>query len=124
MVCLSADHLAFPASNRDFAFAILTVPVPAGTGTTTDDNSNRRTFLVISIPYSLPSQTGYTRGKYVSVEHVAELPDGKVEWTMAVSSDPGGLVPKFISEMSMPSKISEDVPSFVKWAKQEYAAPA
>ena len=108
------DHLAFPASNRDFAFAILTAPVPA---------SNRRAFLVISIPYSLPSETGYTRGKYVSVERVAELPDGKVEWTMAVSSDPGGLVPKFISEMSMPSKISEDVPSFVKWAKQEYAAP-
>lgn len=117
------DHLAFPASNRDFAFAILTVPVPAAAGNPIS-STDRRAFLVISIPYSLPSETGYTRGKYVSVEHVAELPDGKVEWTMAVSSDPGGLVPKFISEMSMPSKISEDVPSFVKWAKQEYAAPA
>ncbi|GAA5869060.1 hypothetical protein JCM3774_002463 [Rhodotorula dairenensis] len=116
-------HLAFPASDRDFAFAILTVPVPPpppspalGPGS----GSRRRAFVVISIPYAHPTAPGYTRGKYVSVEHVAERSDGKVEWTMAVSSDPGGLVPKFVSEMSMPSKVSEDVPSFVKWARSEY----
>ncbi|GAA5976050.1 hypothetical protein JCM10908_005369 [Rhodotorula pacifica] len=107
------------ASNRDFAITILTVPVPAGS---TPSLTRGRAFLIISIPYAHPSAQGYTRGKYVSVEHVAEVPEtGKIEWTMAVSSDPGGLVPKVISEMSMPSKISEDVPSFVKWAKKEFA---
>lgn len=99
---------------------ILTVPVPPGSETHAEPVP-LRSFLVISIPVAHPTESGYTRGKYVSVEHVAERPDGQIEWTMAVSSDPAGMVPKLISEKSMPSKISEDVPSFIQWARKEYA---
>jgi hypothetical protein len=38
---------------------------------------------------------------------------------MAVSSSAGGMVPKLISEKVMPSKISEDVPSFIEWVQKQ-----
>ncbi|KAM0788242.1 hypothetical protein ACM66B_001394 [Microbotryomycetes sp. NB124-2] len=101
-----AYHMAFPTSNRDFSFAILTRETSAATGS--------RAFTVVSMPVQRPKQAGFTRAKYVSVEHVREEGDG-VTWTMATSSDAGGLVPRFVSELAMPSKIAEDVPSFLKW---------
>lgn len=42
--------------------------------------------------------------------------------SMAVSSDPGGMVPKMVSDRVMASKISEDVPSFLKWIESRPAA--
>ncbi|KAG8785396.1 hypothetical protein FRC12_017656 [Ceratobasidium sp. 428] len=56
------------------------------------------------------------RGRYVSVERVREL-DGQVEWTMATMSNPGGMVPLFLSNSQMPSKIAEDVPHVLEWLK-------
>lgn len=46
------------------------------------------------------------RGRYVSVERVMELPDGSLEWRMAVSSTAGGKIPTFLTENSLPGKIS------------------
>ncbi|CEL62245.1 hypothetical protein RSOLAG1IB_10319 [Rhizoctonia solani AG-1 IB] len=61
------------------------------------------------------------RGHYVSVERVKEI-DGKVEWIMATRSSPGGLIPPFLSEPAMPSKICEDVPHVVDWIKAKRAS--
>ncbi|KAK4050075.1 hypothetical protein OIV83_003645 [Microbotryomycetes sp. JL201] len=104
----AAYHMAFPTSNRDFCFAICTRE--------TSTTEGARTFMVISMPVDYPRQAGFTRAKYVSVEHVCEQ-DGEIVWTMATSSDAGGLVPRFVSELAMPSKIAEDVPSFLSWIK-------
>src|SRR6202012_5192094 len=46
------------------------------------------------------------RGRYVSVEHLKELPDGKTEWSMATCSTPGGIIPKFVAESSIPGSIA------------------
>ncbi|GAA5979324.1 hypothetical protein JCM5350_006968 [Sporobolomyces pararoseus] len=108
------DHQPFPASNRSFSFLIFTSELPS---------TAERSFIVVSIPVAhpdAPPEKGYVRGRYVSVENCRETPEGVV-WTMAVSSDAGGMVPKFVSEKAMPSKISEDVPSFLKWIKTKPA---
>ncbi|GAA5946937.1 hypothetical protein JCM3765_002084 [Sporobolomyces pararoseus] len=109
-------HQPFPASNRSFSFVIFTSELAS---------TSERSFIVVSIPVAhpgAPPEKGYVRGRYVSVENCRETPQGVV-WTMAVSSDAGGMVPKFVSEKAMPSKISEDVPSFLKWIKTK-PAPA
>ncbi|KAK0521645.1 hypothetical protein OC842_006713 [Tilletia horrida] len=36
---------------------------------------------------------------------------------MATQSDAKGSIPLFLSESSLPGKISEDVPEFVHWAQ-------
>jgi hypothetical protein len=46
------------------------------------------------------------RGRYVSVEYLKELPDGHTEWSMATCSTPGGSIPKFIAERSIPGSIA------------------
>ena len=34
---------------------------------------------------------------------------------MIVSSTPGGVIPQWIADRSMPSKIQEDVPAYIVW---------
>lgn len=34
---------------------------------------------------------------------------------MITSSTPGGLIPLWIADRSMPGKIQEDVPTFIEW---------
>ncbi|BGP23440.1 START-like domain containing protein [Rhodotorula toruloides] len=114
-------HQAFPASNRDFTFLLLTISLPPRP-IPPDTARQLRSFIVISIPVEHPAEKGYVRGRYVSVEHVQELDEaegGGIEWVMAVSSSAGGMVPKLISEKVMPSKISEDVPSFIEWVQKQ-----
>lgn len=92
----------------------------------------RRSFVVISLPVAHPQAperpNEFVRGKYCSVEAVWETlpssspsPSRNLEWFMAVQSDSGGKIPLFFQEMAMPSKISEDVPLFFKWAKERKA---
>ncbi|GAA5938546.1 SRPBCC family protein [Sporobolomyces koalae] len=109
-------HQPFPASNRSFSFLIFTSEAPSA--------SAEKSFIVVSIPVAhpeAPPEKGYVRGRYVSVENCRDTPQGVI-WTMAVASDAGGMVPKFVSEKAMPSKISEDVPSFLSWIKSRPAA--
>jgi hypothetical protein len=47
-----------------------------------------------------------TKGRYVSIERLLESDDGTIEWRMATSSTPGGSIPNFITESSMPGQIS------------------
>ncbi|GAA6011331.1 hypothetical protein JCM10207_008303 [Rhodosporidiobolus poonsookiae] len=101
-----------PASPRDFTFLLLTRDVPPSSP------SAPRVFVVVSIPVDQAREKGYERGRYVSVEYVEEQEGGGVVWSMAVASDAGGWVPKFLSERVMPSKIAEDVPSFLSWLEK------
>jgi len=76
-----------------------------------------RTGLIISIPIDLSSpedkelaakEEKGIKGRYVCVEHIKEIPDrGIVEWRMATCGYPGGFIPRFVSDMSMSSKIAE-----------------
>lgn len=99
--------------------------------------------MSVSVPVThpdLPEKTGEEagrcRGCYVSVERVRETEGGKkVEWRMATASHAGGKscmpstlaranglgnVPMFVSNNQMPAKISEDVPSFLKWLDKKF----
>lgn len=82
----------------------------------------------VSIPFNhsaCPEKQGgeksRVRGKYVSVELVSECDEGaRVSWRMATSSDAGGNIPRFVTNASMPSKVSEDVPSFIGWMVKRF----
>ncbi|KAJ4487734.1 hypothetical protein J3R30DRAFT_3787308 [Lentinula aciculospora] len=83
-----------------------------------------RTGIVISIPIDLSSPEDVelarmeekgVKGRYASIERIVELEDGSTEWRMATSSTPGGSIPSWLAESTMASKISEDVPHFMKW---------
>jgi len=86
--------------------------------------SSPRRGMIVSIPIDLSGpgdedlakkEEKGVKGRYVSVEQVLELENGKVEWRMATSSTPGGSIPSFVAEGSMASQISADVPHFLKW---------
>lgn len=81
-----------------------------------------RSGLIISIPIDLSEDEELAkierkgvRGRYVAVERLLELDDGKVEWRMATSASPGGMIPSFIAKSSMPGQIAADVTHFLKW---------
>lgn len=83
-----------------------------------------RTGLIVSIPLDLSPRPDLAKfeerekrvqGRYVSVERIKDLGNGRLEWRMATSSKAGGLLPQSLTEMSMPSSIAHDVPGFVKW---------
>jgi len=81
-----------------------------------------RTGIIVSIPVDVSSDAELVklegkgvRGRYVSVEYLKELEGGKVIWQMATSSNPGGNLPSFLVDSSIPSQISADVPHFFKW---------
>lgn len=72
--------------------------------------------IIISIPIDLSSSADSelakleekgAKGRYVSVERIMELEGGKTEWLMATSSVAGGMIPQFMVESTMASKISE-----------------
>lgn len=84
--------------------------------------SSPKSGIIVSIPIDLHEdhelakiEEKGVKGRYVSVERLLELEDGMVEWRMATSSTPGGSIPSFISEGSLPGQIASDVPHFLKW---------
>ncbi|KAL6305309.1 hypothetical protein BKA93DRAFT_222665 [Sparassis latifolia] len=81
-----------------------------------------KTGIVVSIPVDLSDDKDLSKieekgvkGRYVSVERLKELGNGKVEWKMATSSTPGGNIPSFVAESTMDSTISHDVTHFLHW---------
>ena len=69
--------------------------------------------MIVSIPVDLSSDPELAKleekgvkARYVSVELLQELPDGKVEWRMASSSRAEGLIPQFFTERAMAASIS------------------
>lgn len=102
----------FPVSNR--VFTVLQVAH--------EENTDPPAGLIVSVPIDLSEHKELqkyeekgVRAYYVSVERVKQLENGNVEWRMAVSSDTGGFIPKFIAEASMDKSIAEDVPYFLHW---------
>ncbi|KAH9981332.1 hypothetical protein BGW80DRAFT_1471900 [Lactifluus volemus] len=86
------------------------------------ESTSPRTGIFISIPVDLSSDPELAnleekgvKGRYVSVERITELPNGKTEWRMATSSSPGGRIPALVVDKTMPGTISADVPHFFKW---------
>ena len=72
------------------------------------------TRIIISIPVDLSEDAELAKleekgvkGRYVSVELLKELDNGKVEWRMATSSTPGGNIPSFVAESTMASTIAK-----------------
>jgi hypothetical protein len=70
--------------------------------------------IIVSIPVELGDdaqlaelEENGVKGRYVSVERLTILENGKIEWRMATSSTPGGNIPLFVSERTMASKISD-----------------
>jgi hypothetical protein len=47
------------------------------------------------------------KGRYVSIDRLMELEDGRTEWRMATSSTPGGSIPEFLSESLMDDTITQ-----------------
>lgn len=73
--------------------------------------------MVISLsidPKIFGHDNAFVVGNYTSIELV-EKKDGKLHWTMATSSNPNGHIPGFLTRMSLPGAISEDVPSFLQY---------
>jgi hypothetical protein len=68
---------------------------------------------VVQLPFSFTVGTNETtkkigngvKGKYVSVERFRQLEGGKLEWIMATSSTPGGSIPDWLTERSIPGEI-------------------
>ncbi|EJD05860.1 uncharacterized protein FOMMEDRAFT_139189 [Fomitiporia mediterranea MF3/22] len=87
-----------------------------------DTSAPKRTGIVVSIPIDVSGDEEMSkaelkgaRGRYVSVERLLELENGKTEWRMATSSTPGGSIPSFIAQASVPGQVANDVPLFFKW---------
>ncbi|KAI0093975.1 hypothetical protein BDY19DRAFT_289343 [Irpex rosettiformis] len=83
-----------------------------------------RTGLIVSIPVDLSpdpelakKEEKGVKARYASVELLTELENAKIEWKMATTSRAEGLIPQFLTEASMPSNISHDVPGFLNWIK-------
>ncbi|KAF8709241.1 hypothetical protein RHS03_03336, partial [Rhizoctonia solani] len=125
---LSANHPAWtmgysftpPVSDRVFTVLIACI---------LEEQPGKQGF-VISLPLDVSADQDLkekeprgVRGHYVSVERVKEI-DGITPLvpSMATRSSPGGLIPTFLSEPAMPSKISEDVPHVVEWIKARRAS--
>lgn len=139
----------FPTNPRTFVILLVTVALPyEGQSDIPSSTSSKeptavkpnRSFMVISVPFSHPScpprqgpESKRVRGRYCSVEVVRELPpsghghghgddddeENRIQWRMATTSDAGGNIPQWMTNMSLPGKISEDVPSFLKWIGEQ-----
>ena len=79
------------------------------------------TSLIVSIPVDLTPDPELSKleekgvkARYVAVERLMELPNGKVEWRMATASRAEGMLPQYMTERAMPSSISNvrQIPSF------------
>jgi len=87
-------------------------------------DTSPRTGIIVSVPVDLSpdpelasKEEKGVKARYVSIEFLKELEGGKTEWRMATSSRAEGLLPQFLTELSMPSSISHDVPGLLNWLK-------
>ncbi|KAL5529200.1 hypothetical protein ACEPAG_5174 [Sanghuangporus baumii] len=87
-----------------------------------DTSGGRKSGIILSIPVDVTADPEMSkaelkgaRGRYVAVERLQELENGKTEWRMATSSTPGGSIPSFVAQASIPSTVANDVTLFLKW---------
>jgi hypothetical protein len=86
--------------------------------------------MVVSIPIDLTDDAALAaieekgiKGRYASVERLTERADGTTLWEMATSSSPGGSIPTFVAENSIPGQIANDVPNVLKYIKENPTNP-
>ncbi|KAK2793082.1 hypothetical protein FQN52_002230 [Onygenales sp. PD_12] len=119
-------------SPRAFLVMIISAFLPSPSSTPTQSDG----FITIQLPIhqTLPSHVprGVIFANYISVEHVRVLPQEgkasaagddnaprKIEWTMATSSDSGGLIPGFLQEKGVAKAVVKDVGLFMKWVEEK-----
>jgi hypothetical protein len=135
-----SHHLPFPLSPRCFPILVLTafttrtsflaVTVPVNLPATLDAayySSGRNT--------TDPSASAQQKkkpvfGVYAAVETVkllrdaegegeggTEVGNGRIEWTMATTSDTKGHLPMFLQKPNLPAAVAKDVGFFMKWIR-------
>ena len=114
-----------PTSPREFITLLITSDTCL-TEASKVGNSIPRHYMVVSIPVShpdAPPRSNMVRGYYESIEMIREIPmsggdpeTNPVEWVMITRSDPGGGIPRFMVERSVPSSIVQDAVKFLDWA--------
>lgn len=136
-------HLPWPLKRRLFLELVTTVQLPSHfeplspahleqakswleEGTAPLSNSDGfRSFLVISVPASVPgrpsNEENKVHGRYASVEMVVESAE-RIEWTMVTQSDAGGIVKPWLANSSMPKTLAADVPAFCNWVRSKVAS--
>ncbi|KAL1735377.1 hypothetical protein EV714DRAFT_200874 [Schizophyllum commune] len=93
-----------------------------------ESNPTERVGTIVQIPIDLSPDPELSKleekgvkASYVSVEQLTELnggsEGGKVRWTMATSSHPGGMIPDAITNASLAGEIAKDVPNFLSFLK-------
>ncbi|KAI0705863.1 hypothetical protein BC835DRAFT_1261215 [Cytidiella melzeri] len=77
------------------------------------NETSPRNGMIVSIPVDLSPDPSLAKmeekgvkARYASIELLTELEGGKTEWKMATTSRAEGLIPQFLTELSMPGSIS------------------
>lgn len=95
----------FPLKNRDMDIWLTSKETIPGTQ-----------FINVSIPRKLES--AFVKGMYLSVEIITKLEDGRIEWTLATTSEAGGWLPQFLQRPQMTKAVAQDVPEFRTWVNK------
>ncbi|KAH7070528.1 hypothetical protein BKA63DRAFT_555633 [Paraphoma chrysanthemicola] len=127
-VYLLSAQFPGPTSPREFVTLLITSDNCLTEASKVGDAIPRH-FMVVSIPVNhpeAPPRAGMVRGYYESIEMIREIPLAgagadeaelnPVEWIMVTRSDPGGGIPRFMVERSVPSSIVQDAVKFLDWA--------
>ncbi|KAK9459144.1 uncharacterized protein V1516DRAFT_656072 [Lipomyces oligophaga] len=89
----------------------------------TQPDPDIKEFYIISLPSTRKVYSGHSSARYASIEHVKVLDDGKIKWTLAVTSDEKmALLPAFIQDYVFVKIVTEDVPTFLEWAIKKYGS--
>ena len=77
---------------------------------------------IVSIPIDLADDPELAKleekgvkGRYTSIERLQEVEGGKVSWSMATSSTPGGSIPTFVAESSIDGQIANVGPPSIQF---------
>ncbi|GMM50559.1 hypothetical protein DASB73_015170 [Starmerella bacillaris] len=98
--------LPFPFAKRDMVFWMVH-----------EESFLDNQFLIITLPRDTTVEN--CKGMYVAIEEVTRLEDGGIQWSMATTSEAGGLIPRFIQRMALPGAIANDIPQFEKWINKK-----
>lgn len=83
---------------------------------TEEDDKDTKCAYIISVPIDGPTGS-FVIGKYHSIEKISwsDNKDSDLKWIMATTSDAGGYLPRWLTNMILPGAISNDVPSVLKY---------
>lgn len=72
--------------------------------------------LAVDPSHLTDSKSSFVHAVYTSIEKFT-YQNEELSWKMCTCSDPGGLVPSYITKLSIKNAISKDVPSFLNWSR-------